>query len=233
MTHARMPAASPSEICLDPAATPDAIEARSFALIDAEIPEPRPFNGDLWRVARRCVHTLGDVDIVADLRLDQDALEAGVSALLAGCTVFTDTRMAAAGLPARRLRPLGVAVTPVMALPGLEELARARRTTRSRAGLEAIAPRMGGQIVIIGNAPTALLGLLDVLERGAPPPALIVGMPVGFVNAAQSKERLRRSPWPHFTLLGRKGGSAVAAACVNALADMALERRGLKKICGA
>ncbi|MBO6171029.1 MAG: precorrin-8X methylmutase, partial [Desulfovibrio sp.] len=112
MTHTRMPAASPSEICLDPAATPDAIEARSFALIDAEIPEPRPFNGDLWRVARRCVHTLGDVDIVADLRLNQDALEAGVSALLAGCTVFTDTRMAAAGLPARRLRPLGVAVTP-------------------------------------------------------------------------------------------------------------------------
>ena len=86
---------------------------------------------------------------------------------------------------------------------------------------------MGGNIVVIGNAPTALLGLLDVLAHGAQPPALIVGMPVGFVNAAQSKELLRLSPWTHFTLLGRKGGSAVAAACINALADLALEQRGL------
>ena len=86
---------------------------------------------------------------------------------------------------------------------------------------------MGGTIVVIGNAPTALLGLLDALAQGAQPPALIVGMPVGFVNAAQSKELLHQSPWPHFTLLGRKGGSAVAAACINALADLALEQRGL------
>ncbi|MBQ9452471.1 MAG: precorrin-8X methylmutase, partial [Desulfovibrio sp.] len=93
------------------------------------------------------------------------------------------------------------------------------------AGLLAIAPHMAGAIVVIGNAPTALLGLLDILTRGAPPPALIVGMPVGFVNAAQAKELLHQSPWPHFTLLGRKGGSAVAAACVNALADIALTRQ--------
>ena len=212
---------------LDPACTPAAIEARSFALIDAEIPEPRPFTGPLWTVARRCVHTLGDTDIVPDLRLSPQGLEAGVAALRAGCTVFTDTRMAAAGLPLRRLEPLGVTVTPLMALPGLAELARSRGTTRSRAGLEVIAGNMAGNIVVIGNAPTALLGLLDVLEQGATPPALIVGMPVGFVNAAQSKALLHQSPWPHFTLLGRKGGSAVAAACVNALADLALEQCGL------
>ena len=127
----------------------------------------------------------------------------------------------------RRLTPLGVTVTPIMALPGLDDLARAKNTTRSRAGLESLAGQMSGHIMVIGNAPTALLGLLDVLDRGAPPPALIVGMPVGFVNAVQSKELLRRSPWPHFTLLGRKGGSAVAAACVNALADLALEQCGL------
>ena len=144
-------------------------------------------------------------------------------------TVYTDTHMAAAGLPMRRLEPLGVTVTPLMALPGLAELAASRGTTRSRAGLESIAQNMGGNIVVIGNAPTALLGLLDVLAQGAQPPALIVGMPVGFVNAAQSKELLQQSPWPHFTLLGRKGGSAVAAACINALADIALEQRGLTK----
>lgn len=215
---------------LDSACTPQDIENRSFAIIDQELPPPRPFEGPLWQVARRCIHTLGDTDILGDLRLSAEGLEAGVAALSRGCTVYTDTRMAAAGLPMRRLTPLGVTVTPIMALPGLDELARAKKTTRSRAGLESLAGQMSGHIMVIGNAPTALLGLLDVLDQGAPPPALIVGMPVGFVNAAQSKELLRRSPWPHFTLLGRKGGSAVAAACVNALADLALEQRGLGEL---
>ena len=215
---------------LDSACTPQDIESRSFAIIDEELPLPRPFEGPLWQVARRCIHTLGDTEIINDLRLSAAGLEAGVAALVRGCTVYTDTRMAAAGLPMRRLTPLGVTVTPIMALPGLDELARAGGTTRSRAGLESLAQQMSGHIMVIGNAPTALLGLLDVLEQGAPPPALIVGMPVGFVNAAQSKELLHRSSWPHFTLLGRKGGSAVAAACVNALADLALEQRGLEDL---
>lgn len=209
---------------LDPACTPQEIEARSFAIIDAEIPEPRPFSGGLWEVARRCVHTLGDTEIIADLRLSRDGLAAGVAALRRGCTVYTDTRMAAAGLPLRRLTPLGVTVTPLMGLPGLEEISRRRDVTRSRAGIEMIADRLAGQIMVIGNAPTALLALLEALNQGAPAPALVVGMPVGFVNAAQSKELLRQSPWPHFTLLGRKGGSAVAAACVNALAELALAK---------
>lgn len=216
-----------SPVELDSACTPQDIESRSFAIIDEELPPPRPFEGRLWQVARRCIHTLGDTEIINDLRLNPAGLEAGVAALMRGCTVYTDTRMAAAGLPMRRLTPLGVTVTPIMALPGLDELARAGGTTRSRAGLESLAQQMSGHIMVIGNAPTALLGLLDVLEQGAPPPALIVGMPVGFVNAAQSKELLHRTSWPHFTLLGRKGGSAVAAACVNALADLALEQRGL------
>ncbi len=209
---------------LDPACTPQEIEARSFAIIDAEIPEPRPFSGGLWEVARRCVHTLGDTEIVADLRLSRDGLAAGVAALRRGCTVYTDTRMAAAGLPLRRLTPLGVTVTPLMGLPGLEEISRRRGVTRSRAGIDMIADRLAGQIMVIGNAPTALLALLEALSQGAPAPALVVGMPVGFVNAAQSKELLRQSPWPHFTLLGRKGGSAVAAACVNALAELTLAK---------
>ena len=219
------PTAAPSALVLDPAHTPATIEARSFAVIDAEIPEPRPFSGPLWQVARRCVHTLGDTEIVPDLRLSAQGLRNGLDALLRGCTVFTDTRMAAAGLPLRRLTPLGVSVTPIMSLPGLDQLAKTRDTTRTRAGLELLAPRMGGQIVAIGNAPTALLGLLDALAAGAPVPALIIGMPVGFVNAAQSKALLHQSPWPHFTLLGRKGGSALAAACVNALAELALAER--------
>lgn len=211
-------------VVLDPAATPEAIEARSFAIIDAELPEPRPFAGPLWEVARRCIHALGDTAILPDLRLDAAALERGVAALRAGRPVFTDTRMAAAGLPARRMDRLGVEVTPLMALSGVAGQARARGVTRAAAGIRMISDRLAGALVVIGNAPTALLALLEALEGRTPAtgPALIVGMPVGFVNAAQSKELLAQSPWPHFTLLGRKGGSAAAAACVNALAELAL-----------
>lgn len=213
---------------LDPANTPASIEARSFQIIEEEIPEPRPFSGELWQVARRCVHTLGDTDIIADLRLSLAGLEAGIAALLQGCTIYTDTRMAAAGLPLHRLIPLGVDVCPIMSLPGLEEAAQRQNITRARAGVQMLAHKLAGQIIVIGNAPTALLALLEELEQheiaSSTGPALIVGMPVGFVNAAQSKTLLHMSPWPHFTLLGRKGGSAVAAACINALAELALIR---------
>lgn len=218
-----------NSLTLDPAASPQDIEQRSFAIIDHELPEPRPFSGPLWQVARRCIHTLGDTDILKDLRLSTEGLDAGLAALRRGCVVYTDTRMAACGLPLRRLTPLNVTVEPLMALPGLEETARARNITRARAGIEAVAAKAGGQIMVIGNAPTALLALLEALDKGAVPPALIVGMPVGFVNAAQSKALLHQSPWPHFTLLGRKGGSAVAAACINALADLALADLGQTK----
>lgn len=214
-------------VTLDPAATPDAIEARSFAIIEAELPEPRPFAGALWEVARRCIHALGDTAILPDLRLGQKALENGVGALRAGKPVFTDTRMAAAGLPTRRMDRLGVPVLPLMGLDGVGDAARAQGVTRACAGIRMIADRLAGAVVVIGNAPTALLTLLEELE-GRPTeagPALIVGMPVGFVNAAQSKELLAQSPWPHFTLLGRKGGSAAAAASLNALAELALRGR--------
>lgn len=218
----------PADIVCDAASDPREIERRSFALIDEAIPEPRPFTGALWHVARRCVHTLGDVEIVSSLRLSQAGLERGLAALRAGCTIFTDTRMAAAGMPRRRLEPLGVTVESMMSLPYLEEVAANAGVTRARAAVELLAPRMGGQIVAIGNAPTALLTLLEFLDGKAEDdeavPALIIGMPVGFVNAAQSKEWLYRTGWPHFTLLGRKGGSAAAAACVNALATLALEQ---------
>lgn len=207
---------------LDSAATPAEIERRSFEIIDAEIPEPRPFEGPLWEIARRCIHALGDTDILDDLRLDESAMQLGIAALQGHCTVYTDTAMLAAGLVARRMAPLGITVQPLMTLPNLAEMAAERNVTRARAGMEMIGDKMAGQIVAIGNAPTALLALLEVLAKGTEPPALIVGMPVGFVNAAQSKELLHASPYPHFTLLGRKGGSACAAACVNALAEVVL-----------
>ncbi len=210
---------------LDPAATPDAIEKRSFEIIEAELPEPRPFQGALWQVARRCIHALGDTSILPDLRLSETGLAQGLAAMRKGCAIYADTAMLASGLVSRRIQPLGITVTPLMRLPGLAEIAAREGITRARAGIGQIARNMGGQIVAIGNAPTALLALLEELAGGAPPPALSVGMPVGFVNAAQSKALLNATAWPHFTLLGRKGGSAAAAACVNALADLALMRK--------
>lgn len=218
-------------VVLDSADTPAAIEARSFEIIDSEIAEPRPYTGKLWTIARRCIHALGDLSIAGDLFLDEKALESGLAAMRTSCTIFTDTSMLAAGLVARRMSPLGVHVQSLMSLPGIEANAKAGRITRAKAGIRMIADLLGGQIVAIGNAPTALLALLEEVERHyAAAPALIVGMPVGFVNAAQSKELLRRSNLPCFTLLGRKGGSAAAAACVNALAELVLEERGIRLV---
>lgn len=207
---------------LEAASTPADIEKRSFEIIEAEIPEPRRFEGALWQVARRCIHAMGDIAILPQLCLDMNALEAGLAAMRAGCAIYTDTAMLAAGLVARRMEPLGIEVKPLMTIEGIGELAKSRGITRARAGVELVGDRLAGNIMAIGNAPTALLALLELLAKGAPAPALIIGMPVGFVNAAQSKALLAKSPWPHFTLLGRKGGSPVAAACLNAMADLLL-----------
>ncbi len=200
---------------------PREIEARSFAIIDAEI-AAKPFTGDAWSVARRLIHTCGDVDILPRLVLPDAAVAAGVAALHAGAPVFTDTRMAVHGIPARRLDALGTSACSLLSLPGVKARAKAEDITLSRAAVLEGAPLLAGSIVAIGNAPTALLALLELLGNGLPPPALIVGMPVGFVNAAESKELLAASPYPHLTLLGRKGGSPLAAAAVNALAELAL-----------
>lgn len=205
-------------------ATPQEIEKRSFEIIDGEIPSPRKYRDELWELARRCVHACGDTTILQDLELNDEALASGLAALKRACTIYTDTKMLAAGLVARRMDRLGVKVISLMDLPQVEEKANSWRCTRSRAGIKLIADDLAGNIVAIGNAPTALLALLEELgTSGKQSPSLIVGMPVGFVNAVQSKELLYKSPYRHFTLRGRKGGSAIAAAAINAMADLALK----------
>lgn len=218
-----------SDIELDSAHTPEEIERRSFEIIDSEIPKPRPWKGALWSVARRCIHALGDTSIINDLVLPETAFLSGLAAMRKGCEIFTDTRMLAEGLVQRRMKPLGIKVTPLMSLPDIDRIATQLQCTRSAAAIMQIAEKLNGKIIAIGNAPTALLALLAELEKreevSRVTPALIVGMPVGFVNAAQSKAMLGKSRYNHFTLLGRKGGSAVAAACVNAMAEILLTER--------
>lgn len=211
---------------LDPASTPADIEARSFAIIDAEAGAAKPFSGHAWSVARRLVHTSGDMTLLDSLHLPDAAIAAGLAALRRGALVFTDTEMARAGMPLRRLAPLGVTVSCILSQPGVAERARERGITRSRAGMEALGGRLGGSVVAIGNAPTALLALLDHLDAGGPAPALVIGMPVGFVNAAESKALLMaRNDVPCLAVAGRRGGSPLAAATVNALACILEEEK--------
>lgn len=207
---------------LDPASSPRDIEARSFAIIDAEAGEAKPFTGHAWGIARRLVHSSGDMTLLDSLYLPDTAIAAGIAALRRGAPVFTDTEMVRAGIPLRRMRPLGVTVTCLLGLTGVAKTAKARGITRSRAGIEMLGDKLGGAVVAIGNAPTALLALLEYLDADGPAPALVIGMPVGFVNAAESKERLMtRSDVAGLSIIGRRGGSPLAAATVNALADIA------------
>lgn len=200
--------------------TPAAIQEQSFSIIDEEFGEKKPFTQRLWEIARRCIHASGDPSIAFDLRLSEDALRGGLDALKSGCMIYTDTEMARAGLAMEKLRSFGCQSESLMHLPQIALKAQEKACTRARAGIYEIAPHLSGAVIAIGNAPTALLTLLECLEQGSPAPSLIIGMPVGFVNAAESKALLHASEWPHFTLLGRKGGSALAAACVNAMAYM-------------
>lgn len=196
---------------------PAEIYRRSFQAIRAacdlgHVPEP------LQALVLRVVHACGMPDIVDDLRFSLDAAEAGRWALEAGATVYCDARMVAEGVIRARL-PRANALTVTTDAPSAADRARREGTTRAAAGMAIHRDVVAGSIVAIGNAPTALFRLLEEIDAGAPRPALILGFPVGFVGAAESKAELARDPRgvPFVTLLGRRGGSAMAAAAVNAL----------------
>jgi len=196
---------------------PDEIERRSLAIIDREA-QSHAWDGPAWSIVRRMVHTTGDFDFVDLTRMHPRAVGAGVQAIRAGRTIFTDTNMARSGISARRLEPFGCSVTCLMSDPQVARRAREAGLTRAAAAVDAVADRLEGCIYAVGNAPTALFRLLEHMDAGRAAPALVVGVPVGFVNAAESKQALAETDYPHITALGRKGGSALAASVVNALA---------------
>jgi precorrin-8X/cobalt-precorrin-8 methylmutase len=197
---------------------PEEITRRSFAILKAET-DVSGLAPDLAEVALRLVHASAMPDIVADLRASGGAIAAGRRALAAGAPVLCDAEMTAAGIT-RRFLPAGNPVVVGLADPATPELARRLGTTRSAAAVELWRNRLEGAVVAIGNAPTALFHLLEMVEAGAGRPALILGFPVGFVGAAESKAALAGNGpgLAYVTLLGRRGGSALAAAAVNALA---------------
>ncbi len=205
---------------------PREIERRSLAIIDAEVPEPRPFQGAQWEIVRRMIHTSADFELLSLVRFHAGACAAGLDALRSGCTIVTDTEMARCGIPLRRMEPLGCSVRCLMGDEEAARLAKEGGQTRAKVAVDLAQERFAPAVWVIGNAPTALLRLLELLESGAAAPALVVGMPVGFVNAAESKELLlAQERTPFITIRGRKGGSALAACVINALAEMLLAGR--------
>jgi precorrin-8X/cobalt-precorrin-8 methylmutase len=225
---------------LQPQRLPDDIERASLAIIDAEVPEPRPFAGGQWEVVRRMIHATADFELLTLARLHARAVDAARAALAAGAVIVTDTQMARMGIPERRLTPLGCQTVCLLDDPRTSRMAREEAKTRTAAAVDlAVALAAGPGIVpgradaplifVIGNAPTALLRLLEHMRQGSIRPALVAGMPVGFVNAAQSKALLSEygetQGAPYLTILGRKGGSTSAAAAMNALLEMVLRER--------
>lgn len=199
------------------------IEAESLRIIESEVPEPRVYAGDEWLVVRRMIHTTADFELLDLVRFHPRAVEAGKRALAGGCTLVTDTEMARAGIPDRRMDALSCTVRCLMRDPEVLALSKELGCTRARAAVDFAIERIKPAIWVIGNAPTALLRLLEHIEAGRAEPALVIGMPVGFVNAAESKALLMaQSRVPYIAIAGRKGGSALAASVVNALAEMLL-----------
>ncbi len=196
----------------------DEIYRRSFAIIRAEAQLGR-FSGIEERVAVRVIHACGMPDVAADMVFAPGAAEAGAAALAAGAPIFCDAQMVAHGVTRARL-PANNEVICTLSDPSVPALAKARGMTRSAVAVDLWRERLGGAVVAIGNAPTTLFRLLEILAEGAARPACIIGMPVGFVGAAELKEALIAFPGsPHIVVRGRRGGSAMAAAAVNALAS--------------
>ena len=194
------------------------IYRRSFAIIRAEA-ELRRFSADEEKVAVRLIHACGLVESAQDFAFAPGAVATARAALVAGAPILCDSKMVANGVTRSRL-PKANDVICTLDDPAVLGLATRLETTRTAAAMELWRDRLAGALVAIGNAPTALFRLLEMLDEGAPSPAAVIGMPVGFVGAAESKEALiADGRLPYLVVRGRRGGSALAAAAINALAS--------------
>lgn len=201
---------------------PAEIEVRSFQIIDQLVPDDRlPFDWGGKEIAKRMIHAAGDPEIAPHIRVTPRAAELAVEAIHGGCKVFTDVRMIQVGVNGSMLAKHGNTIACMMDDPRVPEIARKEQITRAIAAVRLFADQIDGSIVVIGNAPTALLALLDLVDAGVCRPAFIVGTPVGFVNAAESKDELLLRDVPYATCLGYRGGSAMAVAALNAVLKIA------------
>jgi len=193
------------------------IYRQSFATIRAETDLSR-FPDDVARVVVRLIHTCGQVDVAEHVAFSDDVVAKAHAALDAGAPIFCDAQMVASGITRPRL-PANNDVLCVLSDRSVPDLAARIGNTRSAAALDLWLDRLGGSVVAIGNAPTALFRLLELIEDGAPRPAAVIGVPVGFIGAAESKRALAESGLEHLVVHGRCGGSAMAVAAINAIAS--------------
>ncbi|MEV4611303.1 precorrin-8X methylmutase [Kitasatospora sp. NPDC049258] len=196
-----------------------AIYRQSFATIRAEA-DLAALPADLAQVAVRMIHACGMTDLVEDLLYSPGVVARAREALRAGAPILCDVNMVASGVTRKRL-PADNEVLCTLTDPAVPELAAKLGTTRSAAAMELWLPRLEGAVVAVGNAPTSLFRLLELIEAGAPRPAAVIGVPVGFIGAAESKQALAEHPagLEHLVVRGRRGGSAMAAAAINAIAS--------------
>ena len=204
---------------------PMEIETRSFEIITQELGDT-PLVPGTELIVKRCIHTSADFDYADNLCFSPDAVEQAKAALEAGATIVTDTNMALAGISKPTLAKLGGKAVCLMADEDVAREARARGVTRATVSMEHAAKLDGPLIFAIGNAPTALIRLHELIGEGAVSPALVIGVPVGFVNVVESKELFLGGDTPYIIARGRKGGSNVAAAIVNALLYQIVKREG-------
>lgn len=203
---------------------PQEIEGKSFEIITEEIGE-HPFTEDQYPVVQRVIHASADFELGRSMLFHPNAIEAGIQAIREGRKLVADVQMVQVGISKPRLKKFGGSVHVYISDPDVMEEAKRLNTTRAIVATRKAIREADGGIFAIGNAPTALLELIRLVKEGIAKPGLIIGMPVGFVSAAESKEELAKLDIPFITNVGRKGGSTVVVAAVNALSIMA-ENRG-------
>jgi len=203
---------------------PMGIEVRSFEIITEEMGE-RDFPEEIAKIVKRVIHTTADFEYADLIEFHPKAFESAVKALKEGSDVYADTNMVMAGINKRKLAELGGKVYNHVHADDVHKEAKERGITRSMVGIEKACKDENTKIFAIGNAPTALFVLIEKIKAGEIKPDLIIGVPIGFVGAEESKEELRKLDIPYITIRGRKGGSPVAATILNAIMYQVSERK--------
>ena len=201
---------------------PHEIERSSFQIIDQEA-GIHHFTAQQWSIVQRIIHTTADFEFKEMIRFHPDAISAGIEAIRNGKMIITDTNMARVGIRKKEVETYGGQVKCYINDPLIHEKAAVTGGTRAKAAVDMAISEMKDGIYVVGNAPTALLRLIELIGEKKAQPALVIGLPVGFVNAAESKAALAEMDTPYISNVGRKGGSNVAASVVNALVIMAVE----------
>jgi len=203
---------------------PEAIEQQSMEIVERLLPPVPNMSAEEREVTKRVVHASGDPQVAGLMKFSPSAIPYGLNAIAKGSPIFTDVQMVATGINSHLAEACGCSLSCAMDETRKLKQAKERNITRAAAAMHHLGKRLNGAIVAIGNAPTALMALLELIDNDGIKPALVVGMPVGFVQARESKDKLMKRNVPYITIVGTRGGSAMAAATVNALLKIAVKK---------